>query len=287
MNVNGSTRFIGLLGYPLGHSLSPLMQNLALEHRGLNKIYIPLETRPEDLSIVVKALPKMNFDGFNVTIPYKIEVMKYLDAIDQNARLIGAVNTVDIKEGRFKGYNTDGTGFLRSLEENIKDRVEGKNIFILGAGGASRAIAMTLAMKGARKVYICNRTYERSVDLSDSINKSFVNRSEAVPMEYDHMKRALDDSEILINTTKVGMYPDVDHSPIDKKLLHKGLIVYDIVYNPEKTKLLEEAEELGCKTISGLWMLVYQGAEAFEIWTGKKAPVDKMYEAIYRRLKEK
>jgi len=280
LETNTETKLIGLLGYPLGHSFSPLMQNAAFEEYSLNKIYIPIEVLPENLETVVKGISKMNFDGFNITKPYKIDIIKYLDEIDEYAKCIGAVNTVSIKNGVLKGYNTDGVGFLKSYEENTGTKINGKNVFVLGSGGASRAISMTLALNKANKIYICNRTYEKAFALSNDINNKAGECSVVIPFHYENMKTAIDDSDILINTTSVGMFPDVDCSPIDKDLLNEKLTVCDAVYNPKKTKLLQDAEEIGCKTVIGLSMLLYQGTEAFEIWTGKKAPVDLMLKVL-------
>lgn len=277
--VDSKTKYIGLLGYPLGHSISPVMQNAAFESKNINNLYIPVEVRKEDLADVVKAMSKMNFAGFNVTIPYKIEVMNYLDEIDDLAKSIGAVNTVVIKDGKLKGYNTDGIGFLRSLEGELSLSVTGKNIFILGSGGAARAISMTLAMNKANRLYICNRTFERAEGLVRDINSKYGNVAISIPMLRQKMEEAITDAEILINATSVGTYPNIDEIPIDKELLNGNFAVCDVVYNPKKTKLLQEAEKLGCKTMSGLGMLVHQGAEAFEIWTGAKAPVETMFEA--------
>jgi len=280
MKIDGNTKLTAVLGYPLSHSLSPLMHNEAFKHCSFNCIYIPLEVKPEDLGAVVKAIGRMNFIGFNVTVPHKVEVMKYLDEVDKLADIIGAVNTVVIKDGKMKGYNTDGIGFLKSLEESTKQPVEGRKVFILGAGGACRAISMTLAMNKAERIYICNRTYERAESLCRDINANFTSISLPVLMEYENMKEAIEDSDILINTTTVGMYPHSDESPLPKSLLKENLIVCDIVYNPKKTKLLKDAEALECKIVFGLPMLVYQGAEAFKLWTGIEAPVNVMFKAV-------
>ena len=277
MVINTETKLIGLIGFPLVQSHSPIMQNAAFSRCGLNKIYIPLEAEPANLEQAVKGISKMNFDGFNITKPYKIEILKYLDEIDKTAGLIGASNTVKISNGILKGYNTDGTGFLRSLEENAGEKAEGKNIFILGSGGAARAIAITLALNNVKKIYICNRTFEKAASLAADTNKLAC--SHAVAMECSKMKAAINDSHILINATNVGMYPNIGESPLDENLLNNRLIVCDIVYNPMKTKLLKYAEKKGCKIIPGLPMLVYQGAEAFEIWTDMDAPIETMFEA--------
>ena len=286
-SVNSERKYIGLLGYPLGHSFSPDMQNAAFRNRNVNYVYKLIEVKPADFPSVAKALPSMDYEGFNVTIPYKVEIIRYLDEIDEAAKCIGAVNTVVIKDGKLKGYNTDGIGFLRSLEESMGSGVEGKNIFVLGSGGASRAICMISALNKARKIFICNRTFEKAIALAEDINKYVPESSIALPMECDEMSKTIRNADVFINTTSVGTFPKVDEIPIDSSLLNKKLIVYDVIYNPQKTKLLLEAEKLGCKTISGLGMLVYQGAEAFELWTGKKAPADLMFDVLSEVLRKK
>lgn len=286
IKIDTKTKLIGLLGYPLGHSFSPAMQNAAFEFSGLNKLYIPIEVKSENLGDVVKGISKMNFDGFNVTKPHKIDIIKYLNEIDELAKIIGAVNVVTIKNGILKGYNTDGSGFIRSFVEETGTTVDGKNFFVIGSGGASRAICMTLAIKGANKVFICNRTVEKAVALSEDINKQIKKCSIPVAMNYNDMKSALNDTDIIINTTSVGMFPDIEKIPIDEKLLDKRFIVCDIVYNPRKTKLLKEAEKIGCKTVTGIAMLVYQGAESFKLWTELEPPVEKMFNIINNLLKD-
>lgn len=281
--VNTNTKLTGLIGYPLIQSYSPIMQNTAFQECKLNKIYIPIEVEPNNLETVVKGITKMNFDGFNITKPYKIDIIKYLDEIDEYASLIGAVNTVKISNGIIKGYNTDGTGFLRSFKENTGTNIEGKNVFILGSGGAARAVVITMALNKAEKIYISNRTYEKAISLAGDVKKS--GNCIAIPMEYKEMEKAINDSHVLINTTSVGMFPNIDESPLNKNLLNETLIVCDIVYNPLKTRLLKDAEEKGCKIVPGLSMLVYQGAEAFEIWTDMKAPIDIMFKVVENNLK--
>jgi shikimate dehydrogenase len=283
--IDVNTKLVGLLGYPLEHSYSPIMQNGAFQALGLNYVYIPIEVTEDNLGDVVKGICKMNFAGFNVTIPHKINVMKYLDEIDDVAKVIGAVNTVTIKDGRSKGYNTDGEGFILSLEKGTGISAKGKNVFIIGSGGASRAIAMTLAFRGANKIYICNRTAQNARALSDEINSKVRDCSTTVPMEYGPMAQALKDVDILINTTSVGMFPKVDDIPIEKELIDQRIVVCDIVYNPIKTNLLKEAEKAGCKTVDGLGMLVNQGAEAFKLWTGLEPPVEDMYNILFSIVK--
>jgi shikimate dehydrogenase len=222
----------------------------------------------------------MGFAGCNVTKPYKIEVMRYLDDIDETAQKIGAVNVITFKEGKSKGYNADGIGFYRSFEAEAGGGAAGKTLFVLGAGGASRAICVTFAMKGVQKIYICNRTKSKAEDLSVHINASIRHCAEAVPQNFEDMRRALKDSDVVINTTSIGMFPHADELCMDARLLEKRFLVCDIVYNPAKTRLLAEAENLGCKTIGGLAMLANQGAESFELWTGQKPPVQRMREIL-------
>lgn len=282
MIINTDTKLVGLFGYPLSQSLSSIMQNASFQKYNLNKIYIPIEVTRDNLETVVKGISKMNFDGFNITKPYKVDIMKYLDDIDEYAKLIGAVNTVRISNGILKGYNTDGTGFLKSFEEGTGTKIEGKKVFILGSGGAARAIAITLALSKAQSIYICNRTYEKAKSLAAYVNK--LGNCAAIPMEYEDMKKAIDDSHVLVNTTSVGMFPNINESPLNGNLLNENLVVCDIVYNPMKTKLLIDAVQRGCKIVPGLGMFVYQGAEAFEIWTDIKAPVEIMYNTVLEGL---
>ena len=283
VDINTDTKLVGLLGHPLKQSFSPTMQNGAFQEAGLNYIYVPFEVTPEDLPDVVKGISKMNFAGFNVTKPHKINIMDHLDEIDKSAEVIGAVNVVTISDGRLKGFNSDGSGFNRSFEEETGTTFKGKNVFILGSGGAARAIAVTLAMEGAEKIYICNRTVEKAEGLAADINKQVRDCASSVPLENSEMEKALGDTEVIINTTSIGMQPEPEAIPMDKELLDKRFIVCDIVYNPLKTKLLQEAEKLGCQTVEGLSMLLYQGAESFELWTGRNAPLETM-ESIIKKL---
>ena len=278
LDINTGTKLVGLIGYPLAQSFSSIMQNTAFQKCNLNKIYIPIEVTLNNLETVVKGMSKMNFDGFNITKPYKIDIIQYLDDIDEYARLIGAVNTVKISNGILMGYNTDGTGFLKSFEEGTGTKIEDKKVFILGSGGAARAIAITLALNKAQNIYICNRTYEKAKSLAAYVNK--LGNCAAIPMENEDMKKAIDDSHVLINTTSVGMFPNTNESPMNSNLLNENLVVCDIVYNPMKTKLLKDAVQRGCKIVPGLGMLVYQGAEAFEIWTDIKAPIELMFKVV-------
>lgn len=284
VNINSKTRIVGLLGCPLGHSLSPEMQNTAFSNTKINYVYIALEIKAKNFDTVVKGILGMNFVGLNVTIPYKLEILKHLDEIEKTAKCIGAVNTVVIKDSKFIGYNTDGIGFLRSLEEGMGSTVKNKSIFVLGSGGASRAICSILAFNKVKKIIICNRTFEKAIALSRDINSHVSCNIEVIEMHNEKIKKSLEEADILINTTSVGTSPKIEEAPIDTNLLNKKLVVYDVIYNPRKTKLLKEAEKLGCKVISGLGMLVYQGVEAFELWTGVEAPTKLMLKTVDRAI---
>lgn len=279
------TKLVILLGQPLGHSASPAMHNRVFEKLGMDYCYMPVEVAAADLGAVFCGLTKMNVAGFNVTIPHKLQIMEFLDEIDPLAETIGAVNTICIRNGRTRGYNTDGEGFVRSLEEKADISVQGKRFFILGCGGAVRAIAMTLAFKGAEKIYLCNRTQQKAESLTEEINKKITNCVEVVGRATDTIAPFLKECDVLINGTKLGMHPDINSTPIDKVLLSKNLIVSDIVYNPLMTRLLKNALDSGCTVVDGLGMLIYQGAAAFQLWTGVEPLVEEMSEVAYNLMR--
>ena len=278
--IDTRTKLVGLLGRPLGHSFSPAMHNRAFQTLGLNYCYLPIEVTAEDLATVAAGIAKMNFAGYNVTIPHKIRIMDCLDTIDPLAQAIGAVNTVTIRNGRTTGYNTDGIGFAHSLEAAGEPSVKNKSVLILGAGGAARAIAMTLADQGATRIVICNRTESKASTLSRDVNQQGRECATAIPMDAVTMTNALRDTDILINTTSIGMHPQDQQSPIANHLIQSHLVVCDIVYNPPLTHLLKMAQEKGCRIVRGIGMLLYQGAASFQLWTGRDAPVDIMRRAI-------
>ncbi len=279
--INTKTKLLGLLGNPLEHSFSPIMHNKAYEKNNLNYLYLPLEIEEDNIEDVLKGIKHMKFIGFNVTIPYKLKIMEFLDEIHPLAKKIGSVNTVKISGGKLIGFNTDGMGFVKSLENNSKINITENKFLLLGAGGASRSIAMTLADKGAEQIFIANRTVNKAKELSEEINNKVRKCCSFVDINnIENMKITAKNVDIIINTTSLGMYPNIEGCPIDIDLLLKKHLVTDIVYNPVKTKLLREAENKGCRIQTGLGMLINQGAEAFEIWTDKEAPVEDMKEVI-------
>jgi shikimate dehydrogenase len=273
---SATTKLVVLLGHPLGHSLSPLIHNTMFAHLGLDYCYLPVEVTAENLAVVFNGLRRMNVAGCNVTIPHKVAILELLDELDPQAALLGAVNTVCFRDGRAIGYNTDGQGFLRSLQEAGMAGVAGKNIFVLGAGGAARAIAMSLAAGGAGSIYLCNRNRDKALALVEEINKKFRPCAETVAVKLSEQGPVLKRCQLLVNTTSVGMHPHHDHLPIAAEALSAHLTVADIVYNPYTTRLLAAAEARGCPVVHGLGMLIHQGALGFTLWTGSEPPVDRM-----------
>jgi shikimate dehydrogenase len=282
MNITGKTQICALIGDPVEHSMSPAMHNAAYEKLGLGYVYVPFHVKPEGLARAVAGLRALNVRGFNVTIPHKVSVIPLLDGLDPLAEKIGAVNTVVNENGELRGHNTDAEGFLRALlASGIKPR--GKSSVVVGAGGASRAISYILAEKGAR-VTIVNRRQE--LDWAENIAQSIKEDlgKEVKVYELGQLASALENIDLLVNATSVGMSPAGDISPVPAKLLVTIPAVFDIVYNPLETRLLREAKAAGAKTISGVDMLAWQGALAFEQWTGQKAPLELMRAVAVKML---
>lgn len=280
--IDSRTILYGVFGDPIGHSKSPLMLNRAFREAGINGAYAAFHIQPGTLKNAVNGIRALQFRGVNVTIPYKVEVMDYLDEIDEGARAIGAVNTVVNDGGSLKGYNTDGIGYVRSLKEETGIDLTGKRILLLGAGGAARGIAYALAKEGAGRISVANRTEERAVELADGLS-AYADMAAVCTAELPTVIRQVD---VVINTTSAGMFPHVEQLPMDSALLHDGLLVSDLIYNPRITRLLKEAEAVGARIHGGLGMFIYQGAYAFEYWTGQPAPVAAMRETVEQALAE-
>ncbi len=277
------TRVCGVIGDPIEHSMSPLIHNTAFKAAGLDYVYLAFRVKKEVLGEAISGMKALNLTGLSVTIPHKVEVIKYMDKLEPLADMIGAVNTIVNRDGILTGYNTDATGFLEGLtQRGIEPK--GKEITLLGAGGAARAIAFILTREGA-KLTILNRTQAKARSLASRIKEKLAREVGVLKLNYENLRTAVSHADILINTTSLGMTPDVGETPVPQELIHKGLIVYDIVYNPMATRLLREAKEAGAMTISGLDMLVFQGAKAFELFTGIKAPTALMQEALVKALK--
>jgi len=281
------TKRFGVIGYPIKHSMSAFMHNAVFREFGLPYSYEKFEVAPEKLGEFVNG-EGAKLEGFNATIPHKVALLAYMNEIDDLARLIGAVNTVKVLKGaegkiRKKGFNTDAIGCINALGEKGVN-VAGKKILLLGAGGAARGIAFQLALSGA-DLRIYNRTQEHAIALIDDVKKKLNYDIKLVGVDDNSLREAVEDSDILINSTSVGMSPKVDEMPIPADYLHSRLTVMDIVYNPVKTKLLSTAEEKGCRTIDGVGMLVHQGAEALRIWLGIEPPIETMRKAVIENLK--
>jgi len=284
--ISGKTRICGVIGDPIEHTMSPAMHNAAFLEKGIDFLYVPFRVKKEGLGEAIKGMRALHIKGLNVTIPHKVAVIPFLDELDPLAEKIGAVNAIVNQDGVLKGYNTDATGFLQALLENGIEP-EGKTVLVLGAGGASRAISLILADRGAH-LTILNRLLELdwAEALASRISQLFNREVKALELNRENLTTALEKADILVNATSVGMTPDIDQTPVDSDLLRPELTVFDIVYNPIKTRLLKEAEAAGARTISGVEMLVWQGALAFEKWTGLKAPVDLMRKETLRLLRE-
>lgn len=271
-----------LLGDPVEGSLSPAMHNAAFRALGLNCAYVALDVPARSLADAIAGIRAMGVSGFNVTIPHKISVMNFLDELDGSASLAGAVNTVKNMRGKLVGFNTDGEGALRVLEAKIGP-IKGKKVVLLGAGGAARAIVFSLVKAGA-ELTIANRTVARARALASMVDQNLGVTIASIPLNRARLTKVLKDADVLINATSVGMSPNINQTLVTSSMMHRGLVVNDIVYKPLQTRLLREARRAGAKTIDGLGMLVHQGALAFEIWTGRRAPIKVMEAAARREL---
>ena len=281
---SGKTKICGIIGDPIEHTMSPVMHNAAFKNKGVDYVYLPFRVKKEELGRAIEGMRALNIRGLNITIPHKVAVIQFLDELDPLADKIGAVNTIVNDDGVLKGYNTDATGFLQALLERKIEPKE-KSVVILGAGGASRAISFILAERCAH-IVILNRLLELdwATELASRISQIFTKEVEALELNKENLSRVLGKADILVNATSVGMSPDINETPVNSDLLRPNLVVYDIVYNPIKTRLQREAEVAGATVISGLDMLVWQGALAFEKWTGQKAPVNLMKEEVIKLL---
>ena len=281
---SGKTKVCGVIGDPIEHTMSPVMHNAAFKNKGVDYLYLPFRVKREELGKAIEGMRALNMRGLNVTIPHKVAVIQFLDELDHLADRIGAVNTIVNDDGVLTGYNTDATGFLQALlGKGIEPK--GKKVVILGAGGASRAISFILAERGS-SLFILNRTWDKAKVCADRISQIFQSEATALKLDGENLATALSKADILINATSVGMSPDINETPVTSNLLKPSLVVFDIVYNPIKTRLQREAEAAGATTISGLDMLVWQGALAFEKWTGLKAPIGVMREKVIKVLQK-
>lgn len=281
MNINSDTKTICLLGHPIKHSFSPTIHNYLFEKYFENNIYVCFDIKEDKLKDCIYGIKALDIKGCNVTIPHKVNIIKYLDSIDDNAKLIGAVNTIKNKGGILKGYNTDGRGFVKSILDKGYD-IKNKKVMIIGAGGACRSIAIELASEGVKYIEVRNRSLDRANEIIDSINNNFDTKANCSKDAINHS--CLMDIDILINTTPIGMENDL--CPIDTNIvIDKKLLVCDIVYKPKDTVFLKWAKRNNLEIIYGIDMLINQALESFYIWTGIN-PCDKDFEYI-KKLYEK
>lgn len=282
--IDGKTQLCGLFGHPVKHTASPDMHNSAFEHLNLNYRYMAFDIKPNDVQAAIKSLPALGIAGINVTVPHKQAVCPHLDEISQEAKLIGAVNTVQIKGDKLIGYNTDAYGFTESLKTEGKTEIKNKTMCLFGAGGAGLAVAFGSALEGLKTIYIRELNEEQAINLIKRLNHNFPELKTVYIQDPTDINNAVADSDFLVNATPLGL-KDSDPLIVDADALHQNLIVYDLVYNPKETKLLKAASEKGSTAVSGMGMLLLQGAKAFEIWTGQKAPVEIMEKALRAKLK--
>ncbi|TFF92286.1 MAG: shikimate dehydrogenase [Promethearchaeota archaeon] len=284
-NIDSQTSVLGLIGHPVEHSMSPIMHNAIIQKLNLKYVYLAFDVDPKNLKKAMSGIRGLNIKGINVTIPYKQQIMNFVDEIDPLAKKIGAINAIKNIDGYLIARNTDAAGAKKSLID-AKCKLQGKNILVLGAGGASRAISFALADE-ANKIIISNRTEDKAITLAKEIKNKMNTDAEGYSNQKNILEKLIENVDILINTTPLGMYPNTNKIPLPEHLLIKNLFVFDVIYNPLKTKLLKVAEKKGCNILGGLDMLVNQGALAFEWWTGKEADKNLMKTKITKYLEAK
>lgn len=284
MEISGRTKVCGILGDPVEHSLSPTMHNAAFKELGLDFAYVTFKVKKDRLSGAIVGAKKLGIFGLNVTMPHKQLIMKYLDEVDSAAKSIGAVNTILSLDGKFVGFNTDGVGALNALRENDVS-LYNKKLLLLGAGGAGRAIAFHAAQETIELV-ILNRTVNKAKALAKFLRRRYGKKVAGNLLSPVLIEKELENADVLINATSVGMYPQTDRSLVDLSWLRQGLCVMDIIYSPLETKLARDAKSTGAKVVSGVEMLVHQGAVSFEIWTKQPAPIQIMKQAVLKKLSE-
>ena len=282
--ISGHTAVYGIFGHPVEHTFSPGMHNAAFGALGLDACYVPFSVPPEQLEPAVRAIVPLGLKGLNVTVPHKEKVIPFLDGLSDDAKLIGAVNTIEVRSGRLIGHNTDGRGFLRSLREETGFRPKGKRVLIIGSGGAARAVSFCLALAGAAAIGLHDADGSKAARLASDLGRTTGTAAEVVPT--DGLDERARDAHCLINATPLGLKRG-DPLPLPKQSIRNGHLVCDLVYNPPVTGLLRAARSAGAATLPGIGMLLFQGVIAFEVWTGRKAPVEVMRRALVRQVRER
>ncbi|HEB12594.1 MAG TPA: shikimate dehydrogenase [Actinobacteria bacterium] len=277
MEINGATSVTGILGYPIEHTLSPAIQNAAFRESGLNWVYLPFNVHPTKISEALLGLAACECRGLNVTMPHKKVVFDLMDKVEESALIFGAVNTVEFVDGQMIGHNTDGLGFLKSLEVEASFDPNGKRVLIIGAGASAHSIALSLASAGAAQIKLLNRTPEKAENIIRLVKSRFEGCAASIEDMRDTAQVV--NCDLIVNATSVGM--DINRGlPFSLDLLESGQIVFDVIYDPPETEFLKVARGRGARAMNGAGMLLYQGAAAFSIWTGLPAPIKSMAAAL-------
>jgi shikimate dehydrogenase len=282
MDISGKTQVCGVIGDPIEHTLSPTIHNAAFNHLKLDFVFLAFHVKAAELENAIHGMRSLGIHGLNVTMPHKSAIISSLDKVDSAVQFLGSANTILNRDGRLSGFNTDGVGALYALRENGVELAD-KKVLLLGAGGAAKAIAFSFAQE-AGSLCILNRVPEKATVLADALNSMFGKEIEGGALSPSAVQKNMQDSDILVNATSVGMHPNINQSIVAPQWLKANLAVMDIVYNPAETKLAKDAKAAGAKVISGVEMLIYQGAASFKIWTGKLAPIEVMRKEALKKL---
>jgi shikimate dehydrogenase len=282
MAISGKTQLCGVIGDPIKHTLSPAIHNAAFNHLELDFVFLAFRVKSADLENALRGMRGLGIHGLNVTMPHKSTVTAYLDEMDSAVKFLGSANTILNKDGKLSGFNTDGVGALKALRENGAELAK-KKVLLLGAGGAAKAIAFAL-IQDVGELAILNRSAEKARELAEALGRMFNRKVVGGALSSDAIAENLRNSDILINATSVGMKPNLNQSLVTPQWLRSDLTVMDIVYNPVETKLAKDAKAAGAQVVSGVEMLIYQGAASFEIWTERMAPIEVMRKAALNQL---
>ena len=283
--ISAQTKILGIIGHPISHSMSPMMHNFALDELNLDYVYIAFDVIAKNLENAMNGIKALKIHGLNVTIPHKETVIQYLDEIDPLALEIGAVNTIKLQNGLLHGKNTDAEGAKQALH-NAGINLSGLDVVLIGSGGAAKAISYCLIQK-INHLTILNRTEQNAKQLVNRLKNDAQSKIIAKKLNIPNLSNEIKSANILINATPVGMYPSQHGSIVSKDMLHKDLVVFDLIYNPLETQLIKDAKLIGCKTLNGLDMLINQGALAFEWWTNHKPNTKSMKRKLIQILSEK
>lgn len=284
MNIDGNTKKIGLIGHPVEHTFSPVMHNAAFKKLDMNYIYLAFDIEPEKLSTSLGAMVALGFEGLNVTVPHKETIIPYLHGLAKEAILIGAVNTVHIVNGKCIGHNTDAYGFGNAVRRAFSSELKGKSVVVIGAGGGARAVVARCAIEEASNIVVADIVHKKAEKLSEEIIKYLPDtKIHVVDINDDAFGKIVKHSDFVINATPIGL-KESDPLPVDPSFLREGQMVFDLIYNPVKTKFMVKAEKCGCMVSNGLMMLLYQGMKSFEIWTGIVPPENVMRDALIAKI---